>query len=505
MKLSRVRCLSLVCIVSCVLGCGVASTTREPPPREAWDAFYMQGSKIGYGHTQQVPVDDDGRRLLKVIGQTEMTIQRFGQSTTMRIECTSWETFDGSLMRFECTTELGPTPQTTRGRIEGRKLVITPDSGRVATVTVPKDGKLGGFNAIDQSLARAPMKPGETRSVLSLWPVVNQPAATTLVARDFEPTVLLSGTYELLRIDAVTSLHGSPAIESTLWTDRGGEVLKNQVASINQTSYRTSREVATGASTTPAFDLGEATLVQLASPLDDPHQASRIVYKITLAGGDPARVFATGQSQQVRTLGPHEAEVTVRTLRPDSPLVEGLPADRPTDDDRRPSDLVQSDDPTVVALAEEAVLAKEAAPGETDPWTTAVKLEAFVHRKIRMKNFSQALASAAEVASSLEGDCTEHAVLLAALARARGLPSRVALGLVAVHTPPAFGFHMWTEIWVGDRWIPMDATLGLGGAGPGHLKLAHTSLATGQGLASFLHVAPVLGRLKVEVLKVDRP
>ena len=41
-------------------------------------------------------------------------------------------------------------------------------------------------------------------------------------------------------------------------------------------------------------------------------------------------------------------------------------------------------------------------------------------------------ATAAEVARSREGDCTEHAVLLAALARARGIPARVAMGLVYV-------------------------------------------------------------------------
>jgi hypothetical protein len=81
--------------------------------------------------------------------------------------------------------------------------------------------------------------------------------------------------------------------------------------------------------------------------------------------------------------------------------------------------------------------------------------------------------------------------------------------LVYIGHPPAMGFHMWTEIYVGDpsnsgRWIPMDATLGQGGIGAGHLKLADSSLAEGEGLASFLSVAQVLGRLRIDVAEVER-
>ena len=38
-------------------------------------------------------------------------------------------------------------------------------------------------------------------------------------------------------------------------------------------------------------------------------------------------------------------------------------------------------------------------------------------------------------------------VLLAALARARGIPSRAAVGLVYVGALKGFGYHMWTEVW----------------------------------------------------------
>ena len=106
----------------------------------------------------------------------------------------------------------------------------------------------------------------------------------------------------------------------------------------------------------------------------------------------------------------------------------------------------------------------------------AVALEGWVHESIRNKNFTQALATAADVAQSLEGDCTEHAVLLAALCRARKLPARVAVGLVYSPADQGFAFHMWNQVWIKDRWIPLDATLGLGGIGAAHLTLAVSDL-----------------------------
>jgi transglutaminase-like putative cysteine protease len=133
----------------------------------------------------------------------------------------------------------------------------------------------------------------------------------------------------------------------------------------------------------------------------------------------------------------------------------------------------------------------------------AVALERYVRQNITRKDFSQAFATAAEVARSRNGDCTEHALLLAALARVCGIPARVAVGLVYVEPSAAFGYHMWTEVYVAGVWIPADATLGRGGIGAAHLKLANSNLRTGDAFASFLPVLNVMGRLKIEVLREE--
>jgi len=68
---------------------------------------------------------------------------------------------------------------------------------------------------------------------------------------------------------------------------------------------------------------------------------------------------------------------------------------------------------------------------------------------------------ASEVATRREGDCTEHAVLTAALARAAGIPARVALGLALIHYPKQYASygHAWAELMIDGQWVVADAVL----------------------------------------------
>jgi transglutaminase-like putative cysteine protease len=93
------------------------------------------------------------------------------------------------------------------------------------------------------------------------------------------------------------------------------------------------------------------------------------------------------------------------------------------------------------------------------------------------------------------GDCTEYALLLAAAARARGIPTRVVAGLAYgsrfVGRPHSFGPHMWVQAWTGTRWVSYDA--GLGAFDSGHL-----ALVTGDGSPESLQgVWEAIGRVRV--------
>jgi hypothetical protein len=354
----------------------------------------------------------------------------------------------------------------------------------------------GGPTAAEESLSRRPMQPGERRKLQVLEPAVNLVTEVEMTARDFEPTATPSGVRRLLRVERVTRLPGGQKLEEdTIWCDRTGEAMKTLVSGAGLESYRASKAEALENADAAEFDLLAAAKVPVDRPRADPHQMRQVRYRIRLKRSDPAGLLITGPTQAVRPIDPHTAEITVYAIRPGQP--DGnrdAPADPPGAGDRRPNSFIQSDDPLVVSLAEKA------AGKERDPWPTAVALEHFVDEYVTKKDFAQVFASAAEVAKSREGDCKAHAMLLAALARARGIPARVAMGLVYLKGSQAFFYHMWTEVYIDGRWVPIDGTLGRGGLGAGHLKLAQSNLGGASALAAFLPVAQVFGQMQIEML-----
>jgi hypothetical protein len=110
------------------------------------------------------------------------------------------------------------------------------------------------------------------------------------------------------------------------------------------------------------------------------------------------------------------------------------------------------------------------------------------------------LPSAREVLRTKVGDCNEHTALYVAMARASGIPARVAVGLVYMHG--AFYYHAWPEVYIrdgnaGGLWLPVDPTLNQFPADTTHLRLARGGLEKQAG------ILPLLGRLKITVLDVE--
>lgn len=72
------------------------------------------------------------------------------------------------------------------------------------------------------------------------------------------------------------------------------------------------------------------------------------------------------------------------------------------------------------------------------------------------------------------GDCNEHASLFAALSRAAGIPTTIAVGVV--YHKQAFYYHAWNEVCVGGQWISLDTTTNQLPADLSHLKFIEGEL-----------------------------
>ncbi len=506
---------SVYLLAACVqLGCGGATTPEDSPPpvdtpaetnpataaREddghRWDVALIDGKKIGYAHMAIENVMEDGRPLVKTRYDFHMTVRRFGDPSQPAMHFESLETPEGKTLRIESTLSVAVTPVTTIATVsDGRMQVDVTSKGKTQTRSLPWSDDIQGPFAVEQQLLAKPLTPGETREIRHFHPLFGDVATVRLAAGNYQKTELLDGNATLLRIDVTTVAPGVREIKETLWTDHQGRLLK-MVSGI-QEMYRTTKDVALAVSKDPPPDIGFLTTVPIQRELPRAHQSKRIRYRVRLREGNPADAFATGPSQQVKRTGAKSAEIIVTAIRPGAasaigPAASG--ASQPTEDDLKPGSFIQSDDPRIVSMA------ASVAPKEQDRWRLAKALEGYVHRAIEKKDFKVVFATAAEVAASLQGDCSEHAVLLAALARARGIPARVAIGLVYSPAARVFAFHMWNEVYVGGGWYALDATLGQGGIGAAHLKLADSSTASP---ASLGPVAQVIGQLQIEVLEVQ--
>lgn len=471
---------------------------RHREREEIWMACSINGSKIGYTHLLVEPASEGGQACLRFQYEDELKIRRFDTETVVRTRLTSLETEAGQLLSFRSELQAGPGTTVTEGRREGELLQLrTVNEGKADEQSLPWQPHYGGFFADQQSLRREPLRPGETRRLFALLPVLHLVGEVQLAAAAWEAIELPSGSRQLLRIESTTQA-GAAQLKSLVWVDEEGKPYKVKDLQLGMEAVVTTREQALSPGSGGGFDLGFDTIVRVDRPLPDPHRTRRIVYRARLQDGDVQSLFAESLSQTVRAGDDGAVEVTVQAVRPDQPpSVADRPIEPPTEADRTASTLLQSDDPLVVRLAQAV------AADATDAWTIACALESEVKQKIRLKNYTTAMATAAEVARSLEGDCTEHAMLLAALCRARDIPARVAIGLVYYPAAGGFAYHMWTEAWIADRWIPLDATLGLGGIGGAHLKLAHSSM---QGTAAYAELLPViqaLGRLQLEIISLE--
>jgi transglutaminase-like putative cysteine protease len=117
-----------------------------------------------------------------------------------------------------------------------------------------------------------------------------------------------------------------------------------------------------------------------------------------------------------------------------------------------PSFLVDYDEPAVKELLAELRELRGAEP-------TVEDVVAYTRGVIEGSS-ARGFDVASVVAIRRKGDCTEHAVLFAALARGSAWPTRIALGTVILESHGevgAFG-HAWTEVWDGTAWRLVDPT-----------------------------------------------
>lgn len=476
---------------------GAEAARPHDPAHESWEVIYLGGKRIGYAHAKARTAEADGKPVIATASDMQLTFKRLGDTTIIKTHQEVTEAVTGELLSYEFEMRNPPkSVSRTVGKVEGRLLRLETQNGdRTDRQSRAWDPTTQSPVFQDRSIRQTPMEPGEAREFNAFLPELNAVSKNRFVAEDYRFVKLLDGKqHKLLLVKVTQSVN--PTLTVRAYFDANGQVMLTETNVLGQgmLTYRVSKEEALKEIAGEELDLIVNSMVTV-GPIYKAHHSSKITYRITMEEDDPSRFLSKGTTQEVRRVDDTTAEVTVtKAIVPAKPTREAVDREY-----LEPTRVLQSDDIRVKDLA------RQGSAGETDPAKAAFRLENYVHSKLKTKNFSTALASAAEVAASLEGDCTEHAMLLAAMLRAREIPSRIAVGLVYVESAQAFGGHMWTEAWLNGAWVPLDATLGQGGIGGGHIKLAESSMADDAPVlvTAFLPLMEVLGKIKIEVVKTE--
>ncbi len=460
------------------------------PPQDQWFTVLLDGRKIGSFESRR---ESSGEQVVTT-QKLDLVLDRAGIRVALASSEASTETKDGVPLGFRSVSQLSGSETVIEGSVHGDAIeVSTHGAGAAAPqrqmawpkgALLPEGLRLAGI--------RAGLKSGTKYQALAFQPSSLDAAEVSSVVRAKEDVDLPDGRRALTLVEQTIAYPGAP-MKTRAWLDEDQTIYKltMPVMGVDLTLLACERACATAQN--QDSDVFERTLMPSPRALATSELAGTMRYTLTPREHGLALNLPDTDEQNVVRKG-DRVEVTIAR----SAGAHG--EKKPDKEDFAPNDWLQSDAPEVRSLAERAA-------GMTGtPRERMLRIETFVRGFIRNKTLGVGYASALEVARKPEGDCTEHAVLVAALGRANGIATRVVDGLV--YTPAFAGKqqvfvpHAWAQAWVDGRWQSFDAAL-LG------FDAGHIALSVGDGDPwRFYAGLDLLGRIdlrKAEAVAVAIP
>ena len=484
-------------------GCngGAAPTPSTPQGvspeggREDWFSLRLNGQSAGFSRQREERLPD-GAVATSVFQR--LVIRRGAEPVTMEIESRIEETAQGAIRGYRLVQRMAAADEVTEGVLRGDRMEITSrNAGSPRKTEIPFDPAAVGPHRLERMMREGLHRSGDTLSATTFFPEKASCGKAAAVLGSEEDVEFPGGPRRLVR--RTTRIDILPGIEILEWIDGAGEIWKTTLPlpGMSIETYRCAAEEILREKQASPPEIFFASSIRPDRPPRNPSSAPALTYRFTLKQGTFRDrgidgVFRGTGQEVLREESPASRVVRISKVLPKIPVTRPVAPPRGEEGSAAPGVYIQSDDPLVQRLA------REAAGEGTDAFATALRLERWVREHVNFKDLKTAFASAREVAERLEGDCTEHGVLLAALARASGIPARVVSGLVWYEG--AFVGHLWTEVYI-DRWVPLDGTRGQGEVGPDHIAITASALAGVSAADLFFDMVQVIGNLRIEVME----
>lgn len=441
---------------------------RLPRPEGGeWMGVYLVGQKAGWAYSSLEDGTFEGRPAVKATSRFTLRATVGGNAVERVAEESRWyERRDGGLLlAVEALRRGDGGDRTVSGRCTKARCVFRIEAeGRVEEREVPHPGeRLEDAEAV--RLAAVRRRALDTRT----FDLEELRARRGKVRVAGEERTLVDGV-RVRVVRVVTEEEGGVRIEGTVDPATGRTLALDAGAM----TFRAEPEEEARAGGTP--DVFALTRVPLPSALPEGAKAVTLVVE-----GLPPELRLEEPRQRFEALPGGRVRIRLLARAPEQRAT--LPVNRKV----FAAELAAT--PAIDAEAPE-IRARAAAlvPAGGDAWAAAERIAAWVHGALA-KGYGTSSDRASRVLAQGRGDCTEHAILFVALARAAGLPARTVHGVVAADLggTPALYWHQWAQVWVGE-WVDVDPTFGQPVADATHLALGREG-STG--------AISVMGRLRV--------
>ena len=441
---------STLLLVACFT-CHIASAAERQ-----WYSLTIDGHRVGYAWHDHDP--EPGRLSDSEVARVEVEQLRKRVTVEMRSEVI--RSTAGLAQRMGVESIVGSTRTGWQGTLssDARTLnVVVSAAAGAQTFAVPADLVLP--DRLGDALSPLWREGRRELEIQYLEPTAARPVglrAALLASPDTEPGVMRIRT-------SATVGHGSH--QEVIWIGADGQVLHRERSFFGATLVwdRCLRDC--DSRVAEPFDLMSRLVVPSPYRIPAAALAGPIRYVISRVDGHAPQIPGTGEQAVVM-----DGATAILTVCATCGVAE-----QPTESQRQhylqANPWVQSDLPEIRDFA------KRHGQGRSQG-EIMTNLVVAVRDHMTGPVDYLGYGSAAEALRTRSGDCTEYAVLLAALARAEGIPTRVAYGLVYADRfsgkRDVFSPHTWVQVWTGTRWQSYDA-------GIGEFDATHLALGLGDG------------------------
>lgn len=478
----------------------VRAAQPESKARDLWYTLWIDGVRSGYSRQTITTAEDR----ISTSSRTSLAIKRGPVEMSIVMESTFVESLDGKPIWTSSEQRIGALPVKTTVEFLGETMKITrTQAGMSSTETQDAPAEPWLTPAAAERFMLQRMRAGASEIVLRTLDPAAGLSPITITRTGFREDSETIGERTIPTMVARSTISYMPGVEMIEEFDTEGTTVRTETPMAGMVIVSILADEATAlADVKGGAEVMVRSLITPDRPIGHARNLKKSVLRLSIASGEMPELPSTG-AQRVEAIDGRTARLTIDTAA-------GAPA--PESDRTDPAYLkstlmCQSDDGEIRALVAKATSGAGASKVER-----AEAMRRFVRKYLDQKSLDVGFGSALETARTRSGDCTEHAVLLAAMLRADGIPARGVTGLVYVDQflgeSGVFGYHMWTQALLEvdgvSTWVDLDAAIDDTRAfDASHIACSLVAFADSETTEAFQAIIPLMGSLTIEVESLD--